>query len=127
MFRESGYVGLKGTAAPCSFKGSGVRSFRAILRVQHSVRTTQTSATRTATRWPTWCLLLVLLIVFVVVIVVAVLFANFGPFLLIALFALLLFKVRFKQMLNPSQGQKMNELITRINAHVEEQRKTDRL
>ena len=63
----------------------------------------------------------------VVVIVVGVLFANFGPFLLIALFALLLFKVRFKQMLNPSQGQKMNELITRINAHVAEQRKTDRL
>ena len=62
-----------------------------------------------------------------VAIVVVVLFAIFGPFLLIALIALLLFTGRFKKMLNSSQGQKMNELITRINAHVEERRKTGRL
>jgi len=63
----------------------------------------------------------------VVGIVVVVLFAIFGPFLLIVLIVLFLFTGRFKQMLKPDQGRKMNELIKQINAHIEERRRTGRL
>ncbi len=53
-----------------------------------------------------------------------VLFAFLGPFLLIPLIAFVLFTGRFRQLLKPMQRQKVNELIARTNAYVEERRKT---
>jgi hypothetical protein len=43
--------------------------------------------------------------------------------LLFPLIALVIFTGPFKQQLNPKQRQKMNQFITRINAHIEERRK----
>ena len=56
--------------------------------------------------------------------VAIVLFAILGPFLLLALVALVLFIGPFKQLLKPTQRRKMNQFITRTNAYVEERRKT---
>jgi hypothetical protein len=56
--------------------------------------------------------------------VAIVLFAFLGPFLLFPLIAFLLFTGRFRQLLKPMQRQKVNELIARTNAYVEERRKT---
>ncbi len=56
--------------------------------------------------------------------VAIVLFTVLGPFLLFPLIALVLFTKPFKQLLKPEQRQKVNELITRTNAYVEERRRT---
>ncbi len=53
-----------------------------------------------------------------------VLFAFLGPFLLFPLIALVLFTGPFRQLLKPMQRQKVNVLIARTNAYVEERRKT---
>ena len=57
--------------------------------------------------------------------VAIVLFIVLGPFLLLPLIALVLFTGPFKQqLLKPKQRQKVNQFIARINAHIEERRKT---
>ena len=56
--------------------------------------------------------------------VAIVLFAILGPFFLFPLIALVLFTGPFKQLLKPKQRQKVNELIARTNAYVEERRRT---
>ena len=56
--------------------------------------------------------------------VAIVLFAILGPLFLFPLIALVLFTGPFKQLLKPTQRQKVNEFITRTNAYVEERRKT---
>ncbi len=60
----------------------------------------------------------------VVGIVAIVLFAILGPYLLFPLIAFVLFTGRFRQLLKPMQRQKVNELIARTNAYVEERRKS---
>ncbi len=56
--------------------------------------------------------------------VAIVLFIVLGPFFLFPLIALVLFTGPFRQLLKPKQRQKVNELIARTNAYVEERRKT---
>jgi len=56
--------------------------------------------------------------------VAIMLFAILGPFFLFSLILLGIFTGRFRQLLKPMQRQKMNELIARTNAYVEERRKT---
>ena len=53
-----------------------------------------------------------------------ILIIVFGPFFLLPLIALVLFTGPFKQRLEPKHRQKVNQFITRINAYVEERRKT---
>lgn len=60
----------------------------------------------------------------VIGIVAIVLFAVLGPFLLLPLITLVLFTRSFNQRLKPKQRQKVNQFIARINAQIEERRKT---
>jgi len=53
-----------------------------------------------------------------------ILIIVFGPFFLLPLIVLVLFTGPFKQRLKPKHRQKVNQFITRINAYVEERRKT---
>ena len=50
------------------------------------------------------------------------LFLIFGPFLLIALFALVLFTGPFRATLKRQQQEKMDEFVRRVNAYIQERR-----
>ena len=51
------------------------------------------------------------------------LFSIFGPFLVLALIALVLFTGPFRSMLNRSQREQANEFIAKVNAWIDERRR----
>lgn len=71
-----------------------------------------------------WLLMLPKLAIGLVVFAGIVLFDIFGPFIFFPLLVLVLLTGPFRQILKPEQRKEMNEFIVRVNAYIEEQRRS---